>query len=125
MSHAVGRRAEQHVAHEVPAVADDDHVMPVGGGVMRDHLGGVTRHQLGAQLHAAPPRRGFGVREHARQELVPLALDLVDLAERCGVARQLTALAGTRAWWPNRAARMPRIVPAEELEPEKRVLQLV
>jgi RND superfamily putative drug exporter len=35
----------------------------------------------------------------------------------------LTALAGTRAWWPGRAARKPRAMTPEEPEPEQRVLE--
>ena len=42
---AVGGRAEQIVAEEVAAVADDDQVVAVGLGVVGDDLGGVAGHE--------------------------------------------------------------------------------
>jgi hypothetical protein len=77
----------------VPAVADDHQVVAVVGLVVRDDLGGVAGDGLGPHGHAALARRGL--RQRAGEERVPLALDVVDLAARCGVGGQ-PALDGRR-----------------------------
>jgi len=79
----------------VPAVADDDQVVAVGGLVVRDDLGGVAGDGLGPHGHAALARRGLRLGQRAGEERVLLALDVVDLAERWGVGVQ-PALDGRR-----------------------------
>src|SRR5215210_4629228 len=48
----IGGRAEQVVAEEVAAVADDDQVVPVGAGVVADDLGRVAGHEVGSHAHS-------------------------------------------------------------------------
>ncbi len=80
LGHAVGRRAEQVVAQEVAAVAEDHEVEAPSGCEVRDDLGGMPGAQLDGELDpgllgllTCPKREGV-------EEEVLLPLDLVNLA---------------------------------------------
>jgi len=77
----VGCGAEQVVAEEMAAVADDDQVMAVRAGVVSDDLGGMARHQLGCHLDATFTRLRVRPLEDPPEVLVLLAFDLIDLAQ--------------------------------------------
>ena len=57
-------------------MSDHDQIVAVGPGVVGDHLGGVTRQELGLQLEAALGGLAAGVLEHPPEELILLALYL-------------------------------------------------
>jgi hypothetical protein len=89
MRDAVGGRAQQDVAHEMAAVADNAEVVAVGGGVVGDDLGRMAWDEFGAHLDPALLRRGVGLADHACEELFLLALGFIALAQRGGIDAQL------------------------------------
>jgi hypothetical protein len=90
MRDPVRRGSEQHVAEEMAMVRDDDQIVPVRSGVVNDRVRRVPRDEIDADLDAARVclALGLGLGQDSREELVLLALDLIDLAQRRSIGGQ-------------------------------------